>query len=416
MGGHQLFQSVGSDILNVFVSRTLLYADLFAAVVENSLRSLCREKQIKLNIFSWKNENSTHCPPLLSHQEQRIVDILNRIATISCGSFGIVQMTTEAAACPAGCKVWSVSCPKPLLDVSANPVHRFFVHLSMNSENQLYLRSSDSTTYLNLPREHQPVLLSRTLQLNKCPHEPGNPLLGKFGDADEYRYESVPIYDIIDLGHASRHQIHVGDKVLTRQIWPGLKSEQNQKGAVRNIRSVRYLPATVIEKSSSEEKRVKKCQPIVCFPRLPLRPIQSAYSAEENRSHFHDSNSSINLLIELAMPGPRASCYKLSKADVVWIPTAVFERIMLEQLLPAKAREWVHQKTFPPGIYPNMAAPGYPQEDSSRLSFWRNSLAVHPIQYVQFQSQPEKQVRMFALSRHFVKLICRTPSNHTLLI
>lgn len=58
MGGHQLFQSVGSDILNVFVSRTLLYADLFAAVVENSLRSLCREKQIKLNIFSWKNEVS----------------------------------------------------------------------------------------------------------------------------------------------------------------------------------------------------------------------------------------------------------------------------------------------------------------------------------------------------------------------
>lgn len=123
--------------------------------------------------FLLLSQNSTHCPPLLSHQEQRIVDILNRIATISCGSFGIVQMTTEAAACPAGCKVWSVSCPKPLLDVSANPVHRFFVHLSMNSENQLYLRSSDSTTYLNLPREHQPVLLSRTLQLNKCPHEPG---------------------------------------------------------------------------------------------------------------------------------------------------------------------------------------------------------------------------------------------------
>lgn len=263
MGGHQLFQSVGSDVLDVFVSRTLLHGDLFDAVVETSLRSFCRERRIKLNIFSWQNglvklcdvhvdgnernidvamkwlhsltinatksgwfaetldqfcsdnfkeiilllghlgidevcsvscnnlavlnhgtafhikyfwnslQNSTQCPPPLSCQEQQIVDILNRIATMSCGSFGIVQMTTEATACPTGCKVWPVICSQPLLDVSANPVYRFFVHLCTNSGNQLYLRSSDSTTYLNLPREHQPVLLSRTLSLTKCPHEPG---------------------------------------------------------------------------------------------------------------------------------------------------------------------------------------------------------------------------------------------------
>ncbi|THD21014.1 hypothetical protein D915_008353 [Fasciola hepatica] len=207
------------------------------------------------------------------------------------------------------------------------------------------------------------------------------PFLGKFrvsenrnGDkkngADEYRYESVPIYDIIDMSHASRHRISAGDKVLARGLWPVPVSSGNKKDTHHNIRHIRYLPATVFEEMVNEE--------------LPNEADKRKFPPSED--------SATNVRVELALPGPRAGCYKLPKANVVWIPTAVFERIVLEQLLPTEAREWVHHKTFPLGIYPDTAAPGYPHEDSQRLSFWRSSLAIHPIQYVQLEVGREKQL------------------------
>ncbi|VDP73143.1 unnamed protein product [Echinostoma caproni] len=232
-------------------------------------------------------------------------------------------------------------------------------------------------------------------------------------EADQYRYESVPIFDIIDLEHASRHSIDVGDRVLVRDVWPVPICAKHTNISCRTMKHARYIPASVVmgpKQDGSVSAQSGRDQGSYCFLdsilltmslQVPsssmagvlvydLRKLPGIYANNDIAKCANSSETSF--WVKIAAPGSRAGCHKVTKDNVVWIPTAVFERITLEQLLPPEAREWVHRKTFLPGAYPNLSAPGYPDEHGLRAPYWRNLQAYHPTTYLQFKVGSETQV------------------------
>ncbi|CAL8076972.1 unnamed protein product [Calicophoron daubneyi] len=192
--------------------------------------------------------------------------------------------------------------------------------------------------------------------------------------SDAYIFESIPVTDLIDLAHALRHPIRPGDKVLVPCLWASGRCAQHSSQHCKTIKQVMYQAGTVI---SGRENR------------------------SQSRSNTFDSDSTLDdsseLVIELAPSNRQVGCHCVPSNRAIWIPPGVFERITLEQHMPANSRQWLRDKAFIPYTYPVGSAPGYPRDGDYKwlqtCKCYHNPHTVKgPVDYCQFHCGPELQV------------------------
>ncbi|KER31201.1 hypothetical protein T265_13027, partial [Opisthorchis viverrini] len=210
---------------------------------------------------------------------------------------------------------------------------------------------------------------------------------------NSYRYESVPMSELIDLDYALRHPIRTGDRVLVPNLWPKPRCASHQKEACPRIAHMRYLPATVVD-------------------------------GFEDRSVFHPDRycgQTVSMItVALASNKYRLGCHPVEPGLAVWIPNTTYERLILEQLLPASERKWLRTHTFTPYVYPEQSAPGYPADGQQKKTSDRKAIPYETqlVKYLQLHYKPICQVGWVVywhiINVLFVAPLLRTVFSHLL--
>ncbi|KAF8571967.1 hypothetical protein P879_01099 [Paragonimus westermani] len=98
-----------------------------------------------------------------------------------------------------------------------------------------------------------------------------------------------------------------------------------------------------------------------------------------------------SLIVALANNNYRVGNHQVLANQAVWIPKVMFDRITIEQMMPASAREWLRHKTLVPCTYPKQSAPGYPSDEPLRRSD-NSSQPAKPANCLQFVEGPQVQI------------------------
>ncbi|KAF7255522.1 hypothetical protein EG68_07975 [Paragonimus skrjabini miyazakii] len=184
---------------------------------------------------------------------------------------------------------------------------------------------------------------------------------------DGYLYESIPITDIIDLQYALKHPVELYDKVLVPELWPIPRCAVHPSKECRLLKHARYHPGTVV---AGKEKR--------------------GQIGTNNMNRLLDSTQK-TLTVALANNNYRVGNHQVPANQAVWISKVMFDRITVEQIMPASAREWLRHKTLVPCTYPKQSAPGYPSDEPLKRSD-NFSRSAKPANCLQFVEGPQVQM------------------------
>ncbi|KAA3682061.1 uncharacterized protein DEA37_0014896 [Paragonimus westermani] len=185
--------------------------------------------------------------------------------------------------------------------------------------------------------------------------------------SDCYLYESIPITDIIDLQYALKHSVDLHDKVLVPELWPIPRCAVHPSKECRVLKHARYHPGTVVAVNE-----------------------QRGQMGSDNIKRLPDTTQK-TLTVALANNNYRVGNHQVLANQAVWIPKVMFDRITIEQMMPASAREWLRHKTLVPCTYPKQSAPGYPSDEPLRKSD-NSSRPAKPANCLQFVEGPQVQV------------------------